>query len=662
MPSLFSKASQHSVHLQSSKSALPSLNTSFSRASSSSTVTRSPTLKRSPTSPVRASYLSNSSRSHSGSSTAYDGYRHSDQTVHSPKAHSQSSRRSPTHSGDRQKWNANTIPHLREALDTLESQMATLAFERKMLERKLEKAVRLQSPVQRLPGELLGYIFLVGALQQDSQDTILLSTLMLVCKDWAEVAKKTPALWSRIVIENSASLAKARFKLDRSKGVPVDITIQFSPHFEHTRTITELVVHAMDILRPAIWRWRTFRIAVPSRAHAHAALTQCKEPAPLLEELSVQIHHFMQEDRFSKPPLPLFQGHLPSLRTCSFTSFNFGWDMALVSRLRVLKLGGYWNGFAPSADIIMNILRACPALEELALRNMTDVDGGGCSEFSQFDRREEPTSYSHSTYFPKATDMVHMPRLRRASFYNAGAERMHAIFSQLSFPALERVEFAYMDNLSPILKHLKRQVFTSLPLTHFRIESCYFNELKFMQLLARFPLLKTLELIDVEDISSNFLNGLSAHPPTQDWICPRLETLSFDGCSTVNWDALRGLVESRLPANSSSRMVKPPNKDFVRGNTLLSSSASSYAAQQQNRHSSSVSSSFSSSVSTGGSTGTKYATNRASGTVPKRLKTLDLTRCHQISQEMIQWLRMYVSEVRCDSVKTYWGEYGFSSS
>ncbi len=182
---------------------------------------------------------------------------------------SQPSRRSPTHTAEKQKWGASTIPHLREALDTLESQMATLMFERKMLERKLERAVRLQSPIQRLPGELLGYIFLVGALQQDSEDTILLSTLMLVCKEWEEVAKNTPALWSRIVIENSTSLAKARFKLDRSKGVPVDITIQFSPHFEHTRTITELVVHAMDILRPAMWRWRTFRIAVPSRAHAH---------------------------------------------------------------------------------------------------------------------------------------------------------------------------------------------------------------------------------------------------------------------------------------------------------------------------------------------------------------------------------------------------------
>jgi len=240
---------------------------------------------------------------------------------------------------------------------------------------------------------------------------------------------------------------------------------------------------------------------------------------------------------------------------------------------------------------------------------------------------------------------------------------MLALFSLLSFPALERVEFAYLDNLTPILKHLKRQVFTSLPLTHLRIESCYFNELKFVQLLGRFPLLRTLELVDVEDISSNFLNGLSAPPPTQDWICPRLETLSFDGCTSVTWDSLRGLVESRLPANSSSRMVKPLNKDFVRGNTLVSSSASSYAAQQQRRPLSSASSSFSSSVKSGGSSSAKYTSGRSStsGTVAKRLKTVDLTRCHQISQEMIQWLRMYVSEVRCETLKTYWGEYGFGS-
>ena len=35
---------------------------------------------------------------------------------------------------------------------------------------------------------------------------------------------------------------------------------------------------------------------------------------------------------------------------------------------------------------------------------------------------------------------------------------------------------------------------------------------------------------------------------------------------------------------------------------------------------------------------------------------IDLTRCHQISKEMVQWLRMYVAEVKCEAVKSVWGE------
>ena len=41
---------------------------------------------------------------------------------------------------------------------------------------------------------------------------------------------------------------------------------------------------------------------------------------------------------------------------------------------------------------------------------------------------------------------------------------------------------------------------------------------------------------------------------------------------------------------------------------------------------------------------------------PVRLESVDLTRCHQISKEMVQWLRMYVAEVKCETVKSVWGE------
>jgi hypothetical protein len=41
---------------------------------------------------------------------------------------------------------------------------------------------------------------------------------------------------------------------------------------------------------------------------------------------------------------------------------------------------------------------------------------------------------------------------------------------------------------------------------------------------------------------------------------------------------------------------------------------------------------------------------------PERLRSIDVTRCSQISWEMIQWLKMYVAEVRCESAKGVWGE------
>ena len=41
--------------------------------------------------------------------------------------------------------------------------------------------------------------------------------------------------------------------------------------------------------------------------------------------------------------------------------------------------------------------------------------------------------------------------------------------------------------------------------------------------------------------------------------------------------------------------------------------------------------------------------NASSFSWPLRLRSLDLTRCHQIGKEMVQWLRLYVDEVKCET-------------
>ncbi|KAJ6605671.1 hypothetical protein B0H10DRAFT_2311524 [Mycena sp. CBHHK59/15] len=410
--------------------------------------------------------------------------------------------------------------------------MASLMSQRRDLESRLEQAVRLQSPVLRLPSELFRY--------------------------WLEVALSTPVLWAKISVSPHDSLEKARRKLGRSKSCPLDITINFGPRTEYTSSVTEQVVHAMDLFRPALWRTKSFRLSVPNRPQAHAVLLRCQQDAPLLETLSIRIYHAMQDDNYSIPPLPLFNGRTPRLRSCSLTSFNFGWDVRLVSRLR--------------------ILRECPQLEELALRNLSDVDCAPC--------------FSHSEDF----DFL---RLVLLCWHRLDA----ATYGQFSSkPGISRTVLP--GKRHPSSTTLVYQALTRLPLRLLRIESSLFNELKLVSLLRRLPSLVTLELVDVEtplpasyelaqfpalsNSTHYLLQGLSSSQP---WVCPKLESLALDGPPHMHDHGL--IPRSLYPA-----------------------------------------------VYLG----------------PLRLRAIDVTRCNQISKEMVQWLRMYVAEVKCERAKGVWGE------
>ncbi|THV00843.1 hypothetical protein K435DRAFT_818198 [Dendrothele bispora CBS 962.96] len=543
------------------------------------------------------------------------------------------------HSKDRQLWpthvpsitedisfrrhaSAVSIPRLREAIHSLDCKMASLMSQRHDLEYRLEQAVRLQSPVHRLPSELLATIFITGVLEMGDDNPIMVPTLMLVCRYWAEIALDTPILWSKIAISPHDSLEKARRKLTRSKSSPLDITINFGPRVEYTNSVTEQVIHAMDMVRPALWRTRSFSLSVPNRPQAHAALSRCQEEVPLLESLTIQIYHSMQDDRYSSPILPLFKGQTPRLRSVSLTSFNFGWDLRLVSSLRVLKLGGYFNGFAPSSSTLIGILRQCPELEELALRNMSDVDSYPCYGVV-------PEDFETPTGKP-----IRLSKLTKVSFYCSGFAFTRQIMSQLTFPNLESLELCYLENITPILQLLYNQALTRLPMQHLRIESCLFNEPKFVNLLRRLTSLTKLELADVEDASTSLLKSLSSSQP---WICPKLHTVTLDGCTSFDWDSLRSFVESRLPANSYPHFS---DAQAFRSAQLASVSASSSAsnASRQRQHRS-----------------LQHKSRSIAILGSNRLRSIDVTRCTQISKEMVQWLRMYVSDVRCEPAKGIWG-------
>jgi len=446
------------------------------------------------------------------------------------------------------------------------------------------------------------------------------------------VALNTPVLWAKITVSPHEPLEKARRRLQRSKSCPLDITVNFAPRVDYSFSISEQVMLAMDLFRPALWRTRKFSLSVPNRSQVHAALLQWRDDAPLLESLSIHIYHSIQEDHAATPTAPFFIGNTPRLRSCSFTSFNFGWDLRLLTRLRVLKLGGYFNGSTPSPSTLVAVLRQCPDLEELALRNISGVDSYPCGS-------------SPGSEISSSSGIIQLARLTKASFYCIGNTLALQIMSQIAFPKLEHLELCYLQNINPILNRLHLQALTKLSLKYLRIESCLFTEMTFIHLLKRLSSLMTLEVVDVEDLSSYFLKvcfnllpkavhtDLVLHQnlsTCQPWICPRLEDLNVDGCICLEWDALRTFVEARLPPN--------PN-GFTRYHTstvTVTTSASAAAAAQARAKA--------------------HFTSHSGILPPQRLRSIDVTRCTQISWEMIQWLKMYVAEVRSDTAKGVWGE------
>ncbi|KAF8627381.1 hypothetical protein AX17_006196 [Amanita inopinata Kibby_2008] len=510
-------------------------------------------------------------------------------------------------------WSDVTVSDLRDAIHSIDSQMASLMSQRHELETRLERVARSQSPVHRLPSELLSSIF-VTAVMGNGENPVMVSTLMLVCRHWAEIALNSPLLWSKITISQHHSLERARRRLERSKSFPLDVMIDF--RLDYTISITEQAILAMDLLRPAIWRIKSLRICVPNRQQAHAVLFRCQEDAPLLETLTISIQHSMQNERNSLP-LPLFKGHTPRLQSCAFTSFHFGWDLNLLSRLRMLKLDGYFNASAPSPSTLVTILCQCPELEELSLRNVSYADVVYCPEFTG----------DHGSSIP-SSKAVHLLRLTKASFSYADISLVRYIMGHIAFPNLISLELCYLGNVTPVLHSVYNQALTRLPLRYLRIESCLFSELTFLNVLRRVVSLATLELVDAEDVTSNVIRGLSSPQP---WVCPRLESLTLDGCTSFDWDSLRTVVESRLPANPNAYARFHPSPA-----SIISSASASAAAHARSK---------------------ALASRTSHPTVgPQRLRFVDITRCNQISREMAQWLRMYVAEVKCESAKCAWDD------
>jgi hypothetical protein len=148
------------------------------------------------------------------------------------------------------------IPRFRQALRDVDAKMASLARERTRLVAALEHARRVRAPIRRLPRELLEHVFRAGVA--DGSDPLLLSSLVLVCRAWHDVAVDTPGLWAQIALGPHHSLDAAERRLARSKDAPLDVSIDLRGQVGQEASDVDAAA-AFALLGPTVARWRSFR-------------------------------------------------------------------------------------------------------------------------------------------------------------------------------------------------------------------------------------------------------------------------------------------------------------------------------------------------------------------------------------------------------------------
>jgi len=102
---------------------------------------------------------------------------------------------------------AHTISHLRDAIASLDAQMALLQAQKRELQARLDQEVRMQSPVHRLPSELLSSIFVLSVLGEGlaaEENPVVLGTIMLVwCVTFAAFISISGLTHSQPTVERS---------------------------------------------------------------------------------------------------------------------------------------------------------------------------------------------------------------------------------------------------------------------------------------------------------------------------------------------------------------------------------------------------------------------------------------------------------------------------
>ena len=448
-------------------------------------------------------------------------------------------------------------------------------------------AIRLQpgtmkSPTDRLPNELLSYIFLLIA-HDPTEAHLFPSTLSHVSSQWREVALATGGLWTRIVMSfpiTAQQISCCKTYLSRSGVYPLDILLDLrDPAWDWEEESHKFRWQDMEpllrIFLDHVGRWKRIQILTDTWAPIFTFLwyTRQIDSAPMLQTISLSRcnAYFASRGQTFQPtalrqPIQLFAGALESLRTVSLVGVHVNWAQSSLRNLSSLELKYHASDVMPTLDQFRDILASCPGLLRLSII--------GWGPILDDQTRDKNRGIS-----------IRVPLLQQFSFGFLDTEYAIHFLSLLEFPSL--VELCLEDvsktinpleqlNSTPVLEWFARTNESSLssssslnpfPLEHIRsveFHGVHSNENIFAHFFQKLPTLKRLGCYDISDDALRALLPQNAQPPHRSGqalcLCPSLTELYFQD---VNPEAVIDLVASRAYVGSATPFHKV-TLEFVR--------------------------------------------------------------------------------------------------
>ncbi|KAI5122522.1 hypothetical protein M0805_005250 [Coniferiporia weirii] len=368
--------------------------------------------------------------------------------------------------------------------------------------RSLPARPRLACPIQRLPPELLSMIFwhAIPRRSEFVEPSVHAAPILLcrVCKQWRDLAERTPELWSSIslfLLRPYAIASQAYEKwISRSGSCPMLIKVVVlvcpsDPRWtKHLRPLTDF----MHNISRQSHRWLIADISVPG----HYMEKLLANEAPILQKLILRDPLVDSGgDAATRPWEHVFRlSAAPALR-----------QFILKQPLRIIPNNSHpitsihFDAF--SLHQVTVLFNGCPQLEDLNISFKSEVRfcAPGLWTFPRLRTLVISLHYHNSKEMAKFLDHLCLPAVRSLTINGLrSARHLHLV------RLLDHTDGGLQD------------------LTLLNISTC---DSEVFEYLKRVPLLKSLHLVDSHGFDIRCVQRLTWIPGGDTNVCPRLQNL-----------------------------------------------------------------------------------------------------------------------------------------